>query len=99
MGLTYGEHRERGNKSDTETVKNIKSCRHRLEILLTTSLAMNNYVQMSTKKDNLNLAGFFFGLESGCKEMIDQLNTAEDHVRDNHSKEDGRILFDGGMGE
>lgn len=84
-GLTYGEHRERGNMSDTEIVKNIKSCRHRLQILLTTSLAMNKYVQMSTKKDDLNLAGFFYGLESGCEEMIDQLYTVEDHVLDDRS--------------
>ncbi len=62
------------------TVKNIKSCKYRLEILLTTSLAMNNYVQMGNTKDNLNLAGFFWGLESMCKEMIEKLNIAEDYA-------------------
>jgi hypothetical protein len=66
--------------SDTETVTNIKSYRRKLEILLTTSLAMNHYVQMSTKKDNLNLASFFWGLESMCKEMINQLYQAEDYA-------------------
>lgn len=66
--------------SDTETVTNIKSYRRKLEILLTTSLAMNHYVQMSTKKDNLNLASFFWDIESMCKEMINQLYQAEDYA-------------------
>ena len=61
--------------------KNIRSCRNRLEILLTTSLAMNHYVQMSTTNDNLNLAGFFFGLEYMCKEMVEKLNATEDIIR------------------
>jgi hypothetical protein len=35
---------------------------------------------MSTKKDNLNLASFFWDLESMCKEMINQLYQAEDYA-------------------